>query len=49
MVANDDAEALHAAAPEPKTVLWYDTGHGLSPQATRDRLAWLARHLGIDP
>ena len=28
-----DAEALHAAAPQPKTIRWYDAGHGLNQQA----------------
>jgi len=43
-----DAEALHAAAPASKTILWYDAGHGLNQQATFDRLDWLHVHLGID-
>lgn len=50
LVANDDAEALHAAAGEPKRIIWYDFGHGLGshPQARADRLAFFVEHLGID-
>ena len=28
-----DAQALHAAASQPKTILWYEAGHGLNQQA----------------
>lgn len=50
LVANDDAEALHAAAGEPKRIIWYDFGHGLGshPQARADRLAFFVEHLNID-
>ncbi|WP_420124902.1 alpha/beta hydrolase [Longimicrobium sp.] len=44
-----DAAELHAAAPEPKTVLWYTTGHNLGQQARADRHRWLAEMIGIDP
>ena len=43
-----DAQALHAAAPQPRTILWYDAGHGLNQQATFDRLDWLHREIGLD-
>jgi dienelactone hydrolase len=43
-----DAEALHRAAPEPKTVRWYAAGHGLDPQAVLDRMDWLHGELGLD-
>ena len=43
-----DAEALHAAAPQPKTILWYDAGHGLDQQAVFDRLDWLHEEIGLD-
>jgi dienelactone hydrolase len=37
-----------AAAPEPKTVLFYDSAHDLNdPQALKDRFAWLAKSLGF--
>ena len=38
-----DAEALHAAAPEPRTIRWYDAGHGLNQQALFDRHGLAAR------
>ena len=44
-----DAEALHAAARQPKTVLWYDAGHGLEPRAFVDHLDWLHRTVGTTP
>lgn len=43
-----DAEALHAAAPQPKTIRWYDAGHGLNEQAASDRLDWLHAEIGLD-
>jgi dienelactone hydrolase len=47
-VSVPDAEALHRAAPEPKTVLWYEAGHGLNQQARNDQLDWLHKEIGID-
>jgi len=47
MVSVDDAEALHAAARDPKTVMWYESGHGLTRQATRDRHSWLVDKLRV--
>ena len=43
-----DAQALHAVAPEPRTILWYDAGHGLDQRAASDRLDWLHREIGLD-
>jgi dienelactone hydrolase len=43
-----DAEALHAAAPQPRTILWYDAGHSLNQQAAFDRLEWLHAEIGLD-
>lgn len=44
-----NAEAFFDAAPEPKAVLWYDTGHALAtPQAFEDRQRWLRYRLGLD-
>jgi hypothetical protein len=39
---------LQAAASQPKTILWYDAGHGLNQQAAFDRLDWLHREIGLD-
>jgi uncharacterized protein len=44
-----DAQALHAAAPQPNTIRWYDAGHGLDQQAAADRLDWLSQEIGLDP
>lgn len=41
-----DAVWLHRAASEPKTVKWYEAGHGLGPQARVDQLEWLHRAIG---
>jgi fermentation-respiration switch protein FrsA (DUF1100 family) len=42
------AEALHAAAGEPKQVLWFDAGHGDLPgQALKAIWTFLRRHLGL--
>ena len=43
-----DAQDLHTAAPVPKTILWYDAGHGLNQQAVFDRLDWLHGQIGLD-
>ena len=41
------ARDFFAAAGEPKTMLWYEAGHGLNEQAVRDRQAWLKKALRI--
>ena len=43
-----DAQELHAAASVPKTIFWYDAGHGLNQQAMFDRLDWLHEQIGLD-
>ena len=48
LVPAADAEALHAAVPQPRTIRWYDAGHGLDQQALFDRLDWLHERIGID-
>jgi dienelactone hydrolase len=47
LVPPRDAERLHAAVRDPKTILWYDAGHGLTTGAARDRLSWLQQRLGM--
>ena len=49
LVPAADAEALHAATPDPSTLRWYDAGHGLDQQAFFDRLDWLHAEIGLDP
>ncbi|MFL5540697.1 MAG: alpha/beta hydrolase [Longimicrobiaceae bacterium] len=41
------AQLLHAAARDPKTILWYDAGHNLTAEAGHDRLLWLQQQLGM--
>jgi dienelactone hydrolase len=48
LVPAADAEALHAAAPDPKTIRWYAAGHGLNQQALFDRHDWLHEKIGLD-
>lgn len=49
MVPPAEAAALHAAAPQPKTVRWYPARHSLNQQAVCDRHHWLVETIGIDP
>ncbi|HEY7768780.1 MAG TPA: alpha/beta hydrolase, partial [Longimicrobium sp.] len=49
LVPPRDAERLHAAVRNPKTILWYNAGHGLNAEAARDRLVWLQQRLGMRP
>ncbi|GLC25259.1 alpha/beta hydrolase [Roseisolibacter agri] len=48
LVPAADAETLHRAAPEPRTIRWYDAGHSLDLQALRDRHEWLNARIGLD-
>jgi dienelactone hydrolase len=47
LVPPRDAERLHAAAPNPKTIQWYEAGHSLGVTAVRARSLWLHEHLGM--
>ncbi len=47
LVPPRDAERLHAAAPDPKSLQWYEAGHSLGITAVRARSAWLHEHLGM--
>jgi uncharacterized protein len=49
LVPMADADDLHAAAPQPKTIRWYAAGHGLNQQALWDRQDWLHEQIGLDP
>jgi dipeptidyl aminopeptidase/acylaminoacyl peptidase len=40
-----DAERWHAAASDPREVMWYDSGHWLPPQAWCDQADWLRGYL----
>jgi uncharacterized protein len=39
--------ALYRAAPEPKELRWYPSGHEPTPRVQRDMLAWLTESLGL--
>jgi hypothetical protein len=41
------ARRFQTAGSEPKRIQWYDAGHGLNPQAFRDRAEWLHEQLGL--
>ena len=47
LVPPRDAERLHVAVGDPRTIRWYDAGHGLTAEASRDRLSWLQQWLGM--
>ena len=49
LVPAADAKLVHNAAPDPKTILWYNAGHGLTQQAVFDRHNWLRDKIGLDP
>ena len=46
-VPRERAEEFFAAASGPKTMKWYEAGHGLNQEARRDRKAWLLEQLGL--
>lgn len=46
-VPKERAEEFFAAAKDPKAMKWYDAGHGLNEDATRDRKAWLKEKLDL--
>jgi dienelactone hydrolase len=47
-VPKERAEEFFAAAKEPKEMKWYEAGHGLNEEATKDRKAWLKQKLGLE-
>ena len=49
LVIAADAQTLHNSASQPKTLLWYNAGHGLNQQAVVDRHNWLVGQIGLDP
>lgn len=46
-VPKERAEEFFAAARDPKEMKWYEAGHGLNDEATRDRKTWLTEKLGL--
>ena len=47
-VSKERAEEFFNAAQQPKEICWYESGHGLSEQATLDRKNWLKDRLSVD-
>jgi uncharacterized protein len=48
-VPPEDARRYYQAASQPKQIRWYEAGHFLNCTARADMMAWLARHIRIDP
>jgi predicted esterase len=46
-VPKERAQEFFAAAKEPKEMKWYEAGHGLNEEATKDRKAWLRQKLRL--
>jgi len=46
-VPPERGQAFYQAAREPKTIRWYNAGHGLNQQAGSDRLKWLVEQLSL--
>lgn len=47
LVLPADGLRFQQAGSEPKTMLWYDTGHGTSPAAFDHAMAFLHDHIGL--
>jgi dienelactone hydrolase len=47
-VSRERAEEFFAAAKEPKEMKWYESGHGLNEEATKDRKTWLKEKLKLE-
>lgn len=48
IIEYEDALAFQQAASEPKQVKWYDSGHGLQPEAMRDLAVWLGEQVHLN-
>jgi dienelactone hydrolase len=48
MVPSSDAVRYQRAGSEPKTILWYRSGHILPREAWWDQARWFERRIGID-
>jgi dienelactone hydrolase len=47
MVPPRDALRYQQAGSQPKTVMWYDAGHGLPVESLQDQSDWLYHHVGL--
>ncbi len=45
-VSPSEAVRFQEAGSEPKTILWYESGHILGKEATDDAVEWLRDHVG---
>jgi hypothetical protein len=48
MVPPPDALRYQEAGSEPKTIIWYESGHVLPRQSLLDQARWLRQHTAID-
>jgi dienelactone hydrolase len=46
-ISRDQAQRLYAAASDPKTIRWYDSGHALPATSADDAARWLVEQLGV--
>lgn len=46
-VPKERAQEFFSAANDPKEMKWYEAGHGLNEDATRERRIWLKQKLGL--
>jgi uncharacterized protein len=49
LIPQQNTRRYYQAASQPKQLRWYDAGHFLNCAARKDMMAWLARHIRIDP
>lgn len=48
VIPRAELEELYRAASGPKQIRWYAAGHELTPEAGRERVAWLSAELGLN-
>jgi dienelactone hydrolase len=48
MVPPSDAARYQEAGSEPRTIIWYESGHVLPPHSMLDQARWLRQHLALE-
>jgi hypothetical protein len=48
MVPPSDAVRYQKAGSEPKTIIWYESGHLLPPDSMLDQARWLRQHMALE-
>ncbi len=48
VIPRAELEELYRATSAPKQIRWYGAGHELTPEAGRERVAWLSAELGLN-